>query len=233
MFEVIPEPEFSRWFENLPETQAEEVSTALDLLANAGSVLEPTTLSRSFLWYDSAGGPGDPLFYRLQLREASSGLREFLFWHDAAVRLLESAAFRDRLARLSPAVAGDALVTVATLHQRLRAARLSLSLHRAWAEHEHRMLELKLELEPTFEQVLRLVGLEAQKLGQSDSGLRELTITTTTPQLRVLLGIDTPSRRILAILGEPLNRAYYGDSVRLAEARWTEYCEQRPTAISP
>jgi hypothetical protein len=55
--------------------------------------------------------------------------------------------------------------------------------------------------------------------------LRELAISTINPPLRVIVGIDVPRQRILAILGEPLNRAYYGDSVRLCEQRWREFCE--------
>jgi hypothetical protein len=55
--------------------------------------------------------------------------------------------------------------------------------------------------------------------------LRELCIDNVRPQLRVLFGLDFPARRLIAILGEPLDRRYYGDSVRKAEQRWRQYCE--------
>ena len=42
MFQVIPEPEFSAWYEALPEPIAEEVTTAIDLVASAGAVLDPS-----------------------------------------------------------------------------------------------------------------------------------------------------------------------------------------------
>ena len=37
MFQVVPEPEFSAWFEALPEPLAEEVATAIDLAATASA----------------------------------------------------------------------------------------------------------------------------------------------------------------------------------------------------
>jgi hypothetical protein len=43
------------------------------------------------------------------------------------------------------------------------------------------------------------------------------------PPLRVLFGLDATRGTLLAILGEALDRAYYGDSVRFAEARWRRY----------
>jgi len=58
----------------------------------------------------------------------------------------------------------------------------------------------------------------------SPSGLCELTIASTEPPLRVLFGLDAPGQRIVALLGEPLTRSYYGDSVQLAEQRWLSYC---------
>ena len=61
------------------------------------------------------------------------------------------------------------------------------------------------------------------------SGLRELCIDNVQPQLRVLFGLDFPAQRLLAIWGEPLERRYYGDSVRHAEQRWRQYCDRSST----
>lgn len=44
-------------------------------------------------------------------------------------------------------------------------------------------------LEASFVKLLELVGLEPEHVSGSDSGLRELTITTTSPKLRVLFGL--------------------------------------------
>jgi hypothetical protein len=51
-----------------------------------------------------------------------------------------------------------------------------------------------------------------------------MTISDLSPHVRLIYGIDVPNRRILLILGEPLDRSFYGDSVRLAERKWREYC---------
>jgi len=73
---------------------------------------------------------------------------------------------------------------------------------------------------------IRVLGLDAGDLADPSSGLRELTFTALKPRLRVIYGIDVPRRQVLVLLGEPLDRAYYGDSLRFAEQRWREYCAE-------
>jgi len=55
MFQVMPDPEFSAWYETLPEPLAEEVATAIDVAASACSLLAPERLSRLLLWFDGTG----------------------------------------------------------------------------------------------------------------------------------------------------------------------------------
>ena len=88
-----------------------------------------------------------------------------------------------------------------------------------------RLLGCFLEDKDSRHELLTLMGLDLEDAPEPPNGLRELTISTTHPPLRVIVGIDVPGKRILAILGEPLNRAYYGDSVRLCERRWREFCQ--------
>ena len=115
---------------------------------------------------------------------------------------------------------------VERLKRRLQAARVASS----WSSWQ-RSREATGELgDPSgvrggFLDLLRLMGLEPQVLLGSGSGLRELCIDNVQPQLRVLFGLDFPARRLIAILGEALNRRYYGDSVRRAEQRWRAYCQ--------
>ena len=135
----------------------------------------------------------------------------------AAVRELESEAFRERLAALEGAEARDVLLAVESLKLQLRASRLHTTAAGATAT-------ILTALRERFLDVLRRIGLEPSTSWSSLSGLCELTVTTVQPQLRVLLGVHAEARRILVILGEELTRNYYGDSVRLAEQRWREYC---------
>ena len=80
-------------------------------------------------------------------------------------------------------------------------------------------------------ELLTLMGLDFKDAPEPPSGLRELTISAANAALRVIVGIDVPKQRILAILGEPLDRAYYGDSVRLCEQRWRAFCESSAVGV--
>jgi hypothetical protein len=236
MFQVVPEPEFAAWFESLPEPLAEEVATAIDLAANAGSLLAPERLSRLLLWFDGTGsGSGSELGAPgLALRgwpEQSTELaRSYLAWHQEVRLCLESATFRERLARLEPKLATQALRQVERLKRLLHASRLA-SAHSPWA-HSSAAGSARTDaagLRGAFLELLGLIGLTPHAVLGSGSGLRELSIDNVQPQLRVLFGLDFPAKRLLAICGEPLDRRYYGDSVKHAEQRWQQYCDRTST----
>jgi hypothetical protein len=235
MFEVIPEPEFEAWYEGLPEPLAEEVATAVDLAASASGVIAPERLSRLLLWFDSTGAAGGgevgvpgvvtrPGWPELPAARAHG----YLIWHQEVRLCLESAPFKERLAQLDPALAARALTQVERLKRKLHAARFAGT----WSPWRHggQASTPKTDadasgLRATFLDLLSLMGLEQEVVLGSGSGLRELCITNVRPQLRVLFGLDFPARRLIAILGESLDRQYYGASVQRAEQRWREYCE--------
>jgi hypothetical protein len=262
MFEIQPSPEFSAWFEALSPAVAEEVACALDLLAVTGAALGPSHVRRALLWFDGTGaGQAVPLareqIASVEAIAAGHDLQELLLWQREALRCLESDEFRQRLAQLEPKAANRALVGVEVLRERLRQARLRIDLFLAspprplakWATfREERPLAahsglpapgetpLAQQLREGFFEVLRLVGLEPLQILNSVSGLCELTIVTTEPRQRLLFGLDVLEKRIVALLGEPLSRAYYGDSVKLAERRWQAYCartQARPVQTRP
>ncbi|HWZ90351.1 MAG TPA: hypothetical protein VNW92_15920 [Polyangiaceae bacterium] len=196
----------------------------------------------------------------IRRREASrlgGDAQELMLWQREVVRCLESEAFRTRLAQLEPKAASLALSAVEGLKRRLLAARTRLALEAQpglqrpptnWAggltPREERVLQARFgigelpeaslfrALKETFFEVLRLVGLEPKQLMNSASGLCELTIVATEPRLHVLFGLDAPAQRIVALLGEPLTRSYYGDSVKLAERRWQEYCASEAQSLA-
>jgi len=233
MFQVVPEPEFSAWFEALPEPLAEEVATAIDLAATASAGMAPERLSRLLLWFDGAGtGSNAQLgLGELALRAWESAmalpverLRSYLGWHEEVLLCLQSAPLLRRLEQLEPARAELALAQVERLRRKLQAARLSGSY--AALRTSHIAERDALGLRSAFEQLMQLVGLDAKLVLGSGSGLRELCIDNVQPQLRVLFGLDFPARRLIAILGETLDRRYYGDAVRLAEQRWRDYLAQ-------
>jgi hypothetical protein len=254
MFEIQPSPEFSAWFEALSPAVAEEVACALDLLAATGAALGPSQVRRALLWFDGTGADLPARLGLAQIASAEAmaaghDLQELLLWQREALRCLESPEFRQRLAQLEPKAASRALVAVEVLRERLRQARLRIDLCLAspprplasWAasvSHEKTGLgrrsalpepaepSLSQQLREGFFEALRLVGLEPMQILNSVSGLCELTIVTTEPRQRLLFGLDVSKQRVVVLLGEPLTRAYYGDSVKLAERRWQAYCER-------
>jgi hypothetical protein len=229
MLQVVPEPEFSAWYEALPEPLAEEVATAIDLAASFGGALGPERLSRLLLWFDGSGSSDWGIAGKLLQSTPERPLehvRSYLMWHQEVLLCLESLPFRERLEQLEPEPAARALRLVERLKRKLHAARLSGSWS-PWQGSPSRVIRAPLgstnDVRGAFQDLLQLMGLDARAVLGSTSGLRELCIDNVRPQLRVLFGLDFPAKRLLAILGEPLDRRYYGDSVRRAEQRWQEY----------
>lgn len=237
MFEVVPEPEFSAWFEALPDPFAEEVASAIDLTANAGPALMPQRLSRLLLWYDGTGS-GSTLEVSgrvVELAEApAQRLREYLSWHQEVVLCLESVTFRERLERLDSARAAQALALVELVKRRLHAARASTT-YNPWRHGlqpaQHALPEWAAVRE-AFSDLLSCLGLTTHEVLGGGSGLRELSLHHMRPPLRVLFGLDFPGKRLLAILGEALDRRYYGDAVERAERRWQQYLQNRPASLA-
>ena len=134
MFEVVPEPEFEIWYESLPEPLAEEVATAIDLAASAGGLLAPERLSRLLLWFDGTGSGSGPdlgvpghLSMTALAQLPAMQARSYLTWQQEALLCLDSAPFRERLERLTPELAAQALSQVERLKRRLQSARMASS----------------------------------------------------------------------------------------------------------
>jgi hypothetical protein len=136
-----------------------------------------------------------------------------------ALRCLETPNFQACFLKLEPRSAARAQELMERLRASVRAATLSLVRSQpesAWSE---RPLLPDEALQAALLELLSCVGLRLEDVADRSSGLRELTLAELRPPHRLLYAIDAPRRRILAILGEALDHAYYGDSVRLAERR--------------
>lgn len=226
MFQVVPEPEFAAWFESLPAPLAEEVAAAIDLAANVGGLIAPERLSRLLLWFDGTGSGTEPSLGVPGL----DAVHHYLAWHHEVRLCLESSAFRERLERLEPKLAAQALRQVERLQHQLHFTRLAGNAS-PWAHGSPSPTPpaAPTGLRGSFLELLGLMGLTPPAVLGSGSGLRELCIDNVQPQLRVLFGLDFPAKRLLVIWGEPLDRRYYGDSVKHAEQRWQQYCERSST----
>ena len=76
------------------------------------------------------------------------------------------------------------------------------------------------ELRRIYFDVLAAAGFELTDLPAHSLALRELSRRLPAPGFRLLYGVDAERERSLFVLGERLDRSYYGDSVRRAERLW-------------
>jgi hypothetical protein len=216
MYEVTVTDEFARWFGALDEPAAVRVASVLEVVEAAGPALGPDRASDMLLFYDGTGGGLSSLF-----AVVADWCQDLVLHRREALRCLESETFRTRLRDVDSKTADKALAAIGRLQSWLVTSRglpaptLSTVLWPNPASARTALLE-----------AIRLVGLDPADLSDTSGGLREVTIRDCEPRLHVIYGIDVPNRRVVVLLGEALDRAYYGDSVRWAEERWREYCAQ-------
>jgi hypothetical protein len=152
------------------------------------------------------------------------------------VRHLESPAFVARLTGLSPADA--AAVDAAVKRLRRLATTRALAVSESVVKRMHsptaattaafaRLADVS-EVREVYFAALAAAGFEVADLPQPSSALREISLRSTAPGLRLLYGLDGPKNRGLVVVGEWLDRSFYGDAVRHAEAVWRQFLEGRP-----
>jgi hypothetical protein len=225
VFEISVTREFERWYEALDAAAAEKVAAELNLLERLGPELDALRASRLLLWFDGLQGGG---LETLQLQVSREQLGRLLQHQQEALRCLETPNFLARFLKLEPRQARHGHELIERLRACVRAASMQLLLRQgsigAAAAPALPQASSLQTVQQALLDVLAFVGLRREDVADTSSGLRELTLGELTPPCRLLYAIDSPRRRILAILGEALDRAYYGDSVRLAERRWRDYC---------
>jgi hypothetical protein len=236
MFEISVTREFEDWYQALDSQTAERVAAELNVLERLGPELDGTRSSRLLLWFDGMQNRSSNAPWGL--REPDLALAQVLRSQHEALRCLETPNFLARFLKLEARQAQRGHELLERLRARVRAA-LQLS-QLAW---RHRLPASELpwaqpalteqpsaqpDVQAALLEVLSLVGLRLEDVADRSSGLRELTVAELSPPQRLLYAVDAPRRRILVILGEALDRAYYGDSVRLAERRWRDYCRTLP-----
>jgi hypothetical protein len=206
MFNVTVCDEFTAWFASLGAETAESVTSAVDVLAELGPALGPPRVSKMLLWYDG-------------MKEWDH--RDLVGWsalHESTRQVivqLYKPSFLAGLEALARDSGSEAVRAVERIKTLLRTTRL-LSLGRP----------NPIDLEKTrraLDDALAALGIKRDEMAGERAGLRELVLSSGECKMRVLFGIDPSREYILVILGEWLERNYYGDSVKLAERRWREY----------
>jgi hypothetical protein len=232
MFEISVTREFEDWYQALDLESAEKVAAELNVLERLGPALDAARSSPLLLWFDGTQNLGPVAYWGLG--ESGMALGQVLRSQHEALRCLETPNFLACFLKLEPRQAQRGHELLERVRAQVRAATLQLFVlaqRRGLRPSQPALAQQALaqhDVQAALLEVLSLVGLRLEDVADRSSGLRELTVAELSPPQRLLYAVDAPRRRILAILGEALDRAYYGDSVRLAERRWRDYCRTLP-----
>jgi hypothetical protein len=232
MLHVVTTDEFARWFAALDDALAEDVAAAVDVIEQLGPERAAPGSRESLLWYEHPSmalvGAQNPLAWSL---EAWGTLRDYA--RQLLVKL-ESPRFASRLERLPAAQATAALRAV----QRIRAAadprtQWALKLHGRRPARLEAAQEACAELRRAYFAALEAAGFLVTDVPAHSLALREVSRRLPAPAFRLLYGVNAERETALLVLGERLDRTFYGDSVCRAEATWKRFLDGELPALQP
>jgi hypothetical protein len=148
---------------------------------------------------------------------------------------LEAPRFAARLARLGAKDAGRVLELVKSIRMATDPrSRWTLKLRdAARSARASTGEEACAEVRRMFLAALEAAGFEATDVPAHSLALRELLRRRPAPGFRVLYGVNAERETALFVLGERLDRSFYGDSVRRAERMWKQFLEGTLRATEP
>jgi hypothetical protein len=198
---------FAAWFRALDDVAAEEIATGVELIEALGPGRAPENSSDTLLWCQCAPEhmPNERLLRRIEAYTPFAAQVRGLVAH------LETEAVRRKIA----AIADERALRAFAL---LRGIASHSGLRHMYGHDEHARAQLQEQCRVLFD-TLGITG----PVAKPTVALRELTVRTRRPGLRVLYGADEPGARGLLILGESLDRQAYGPSVRHALAVWRDF----------
>jgi hypothetical protein len=223
---ILTTEEFAAWFEGLGDERAEDVATAIDVVEQLGPTRAPPGSRESLLWYEhpevSRFGQGASLAWEL---EDWGAFRDYA--HQILAKL-ESPRFAARLARLG---SEDARRVLASIKEIKRASdprfRWTFTLNgdpRTVAARAHPEDACE-TLRRMYLAALETAGFRATDVPAHSLALRELARRVPGPPFRLLYGVHAERETALFVLGEWLDRSFYGDSVRRAEKAWKQFLD--------
>src|SRR5690606_35001771 len=89
------------------------------------------------------------------------------------------------------------------------------------------------ELRRLYLEALERAGLTVEDAPAHSLALREISRRERAPGFRLLYGVHAEKKVALVVLGERLDRAFYGDSVRRAEATWMRFLDGELQSVRP
>jgi hypothetical protein len=239
MLTLLTTDEFANWFAALDDGAAEDVAATLDVIAQLGTGAEAPESTEWLLWYEHPSMAG-----RMQQLSESQralelqGLRmshhwgAFLGYAKRVLAHLQSPAFATRVAQLTPHDAERVSTALAQIRAAAKARRLQVSeqmrrmsvakILAMRADEFERFLDFD-ELRRWYFVALSAAGFVVQDVPAHSDALREIELRRDVSRLRLLYGVDVQRNRGLVVLGEWLDRSFYGDSVRRAEQIWRQF----------
>jgi hypothetical protein len=239
VLELLTTDEFATWFSALDADTAEDVAGTVEVIAQLGAETEAPGSSDLLLWYEHPSvSQQRPLLdvsqrYSPEFVKFTQEWGRFSGYVKRVIKHLESPSFVARLGRLSEQDAATVAAAVARLKK--------LSWARFMSMTEFRMKRLRpltfdaaaaaalapfadvSEARDAYFAALAAAGFEVADPPSDGAALREISLRSRAPGLRLLYGLDAPRGRGLVVLGEWLDRSFYGDSVRRAEATWRRF----------
>jgi hypothetical protein len=234
MLQVLTTDEFASWFRSLDDKTAEDVATALDVVEELGPDRSPSESRDSLLWYEH------PMVSRFDGFDSVSWWLEawarFKDYAKQVIEKLESPRFMARVARLGPTEAKD-------IFNAIQEIKNATNPRAAWSLkllQEHQKLprgarppDPCLELRRLYFVALEAAGFQIADIPDRAPALREFCRRIAEPAFRLVYGVSADRTVALFLLGEWLDRSFYGDSVRRAEAMWKQYQEGALRAEAP
>jgi hypothetical protein len=232
VLQLLTTDDFAAWFSALDDATAEDVAIALEVVAELGPDRAPPESRESLLWYEHpsvARFDGHPIAWHL---EAWGSFRDYA---RRILAQLEAPRFESRLTRLGPAEANRVLDAVKAIRRasdpRLRWG-LTLLGPSSMPTREGAD-DARAEVRRHYFDALEAAGFAIADVPAHSLALREIARRSPTPAFRLLYGVQSTRETALVVLGERLDRAFYGDSVRRAESTWKQFLAGELPAVQP
>jgi hypothetical protein len=238
MLQVLTTDEFAEWFASLGDAEAEDVATMLEVVERLGHERAAPGSSELLLWYEyprTAGFGERSLDYEQALDFEIHAWGVFRDYAGRVLKALESPRFAARVSRLTSNQADAVFAAIKNIkmavHSRARWA-LKIGEHTRAAPGKAAEGACA-EVRRLYFAALEAAGFEAADVPAHTLALREMSRRRPAPGFRILYGIHGARETALFVLGERLDRAFYGDSVRRAESMWTQFLDGTLRATEP
>jgi hypothetical protein len=215
--EIHTSPEFSSWFAALADGPAEDVATAIELIERLGVDRPAPGSSEWLLWYEHEDAPDIVRIDDWVPLHASA---------EAIVAQLERPEFMARLRDLPRDEAAQVMRALEALQASAAARRRGLGMVVAGLSGRDGAADPLAVLRDAYRAVARATGIALRAAEVHSSSLREIGVTSGEARYRLLYGVDRARGIALVVLGEALDRSFYGDAVRRAERIWKEFVEK-------